>query len=220
MNHQRTQIKPGQKLDLLLTEAERQHILDDLTGLDRNLKAIIRKTAPRKPLKMTLDDLDRLSAIVAAGSKDAKSKKSKKSLELIFDKITDLLPKVVNIQSAKKPKTTSDQAAEISKWTTQMLAVVEQLKIKNKVVDTIVADKLDRNILAAMPSVSGRIGDKLDRDHALFTVAEVCGMTKTIAKELPGAGIQRQLGLLMVARTLMNGLQQWIAEMSEAKLGK
>lgn len=45
-------------------------------------------------------------------------------------------------------------------------------------------------------------------------------MATAVAEELPVATTQQQVGLLMVAKGLMDSLQQWIRENAEAKQGK
>jgi len=227
MNKQRTQISPGQKLDLVLTETERQHILDDLTFLDADLEAIVRKTASGQPIQMTLDDLDQLAVCVAADANHTKSKKLEKALDRIFGKITALLdkytdepPKTLKIEDARKDKMIADQAVFIAEWTAQVLVAAGQMKLKTKVVDTFVPGKLERVVLSTLPTVSAKVRTKMSKGGTDFTVAEVCGMTMAVAEDLPAATPQEQMGLIMVAKTLMDSLQSWIAREGEAKLRK
>jgi len=220
MKNHRTQIKPGQKIDLDLTEAERQHILDDLSYLDAELEAIVQKTTPGQPIKMTLDDLDQLSGCVAAEANHTTNKKLGKDLDRIFGKITELLdkytdeppPKTLKIEDVKKAKMISDQAAHIAEWVAQVLAVAEQWRIKTKVVDMFVPGKLERTVLSTLPAVSANVRNKVSRGEIRFTAVEVAGMAMAVAEELPESSPQQQIGLLMVAKTLMDSLQRWITE--------
>jgi Plasmid pRiA4b ORF-3-like protein len=110
MTH-RIYLKPGEKVDLDLTDAER-NALEDLTCLDTDLEVTVRKTPSGEPVKMTLDDLDQLSGWVAAEANHTKNKKLERTLDRIFDKIDRLLgtytenepPKSLKIENAKKAK--------------------------------------------------------------------------------------------------------------------
>ena len=113
-----------------------------------------------------------------------------------------------------------EQAVFVAEWVAKVLTVAEQLRLKTKVVDTFVPEKLERTVLATLPTVPAKVRNKMNRGETAFTAAEVCGMALAVAEELPEAGPQEQVGLLMVARTLMDGLQTWIADTGEAKLAK
>jgi hypothetical protein len=45
-----------------------------------------------------------------------------------------------------------------------------------------------------------------------FTLAEVGGMLMAVAEELCGASAPQQLGMLMVAKSLMTALQDWVGD--------
>lgn len=113
----------------------------------------------------------------------------------------------------------ADQAVRIADWTAQVLAAADQLKIKTKVVDTFVPGKLERTVLSILHTVTPKVRNKMTKGGTNFTAAEVAGMAMAVAEDLPDATPQEQVGLLMVAKTLMDSLQQWIAKEGEAKLG-
>lgn len=91
MPPKRTVIKPGQKLELDLTSAERKAILEDLTLLPPEYEAQLKKVHPEQPLLLTLDDLEDFSGYVAAESNHTSNKKLRKVLDAAFEKMTDLL---------------------------------------------------------------------------------------------------------------------------------
>lgn len=113
----------------------------------------------------------------------------------------------------------ADQAVFIAEWTGQVLAVAENLKLKANVVDTFVPGKLERVVLSTLHTITPKVRNKMDRGETSFTAAEVCGMTMAVAEDLPAATPQEQIGLIMVAKTLMDSLQSWIGREGEAKLG-
>lgn len=113
-----------------------------------------------------------------------------------------------------------EQAVFVAEWVAKVLTVAEQLRLKTKVVDTFVPEKLERTVLATLPTVPAKVRNKMSRGETAFTAAEMCGMALAVAEELPEAGPQEQVELLLVAKTLMDGLQTWIADTGEAKLAK
>lgn len=64
----RTVIKPGQKLEVDLTPAERKSILENRTLLPPEYEAMLKKVHPEQALLLTLDDLEDFSGYVAAES--------------------------------------------------------------------------------------------------------------------------------------------------------
>lgn len=158
-------IEPGQKIELKLTEAERQNVLDDLNYLEPELEAIVRSTSAGEPIMLTLDDLDQLGECVAAEANHTKSRKLRKSLDGIYGKITVLLDKYadappskpLSVEEAKKDTLIAEQAAQITQWLAQAAALGEQLRIKTKVVTTFVPGTLDRAVLSNLPAVATKV---------------------------------------------------------------
>ena len=62
---QRKQIKPGEKVGLKLTAAERKLILNDLMCVEEDHIQAIQDTPPGKPVQFTLDELDDLGGCIA-----------------------------------------------------------------------------------------------------------------------------------------------------------
>jgi hypothetical protein len=84
-------IKPGEKLPLKLTEAQRILVLDGLTCLDPAYEAVIRDTPTGKSVMMTLDDLDDFGGYLAAEANHTKDRKLRAKLDTIFNKVERLL---------------------------------------------------------------------------------------------------------------------------------
>ena len=93
VHRKRTSIKPGQKLELDLTPAERKSILENLTLLPLEYEAMLKKVHPERPLLLTLDDLEDFSGYVVAESNHTTNKKLRKVLDSAFEKMTALLDK-------------------------------------------------------------------------------------------------------------------------------
>jgi hypothetical protein len=221
-------IEPGQSVELILTITEYKHLREDLSYLDPELDAVLRTATPGQPIRMTLDDLDQLSGCVAAEANHTKDKKLAKNLDRIIGKITDLLDRytddeplgTLSIEDAQKAKVISDQAVFIAEWAAKALAAAEQLRIKSKVVDTFVAARLERVVLSSLSTLPKRLQRKLEQAEVMFTVEEVACMTMAVAEALPEAKSQQQIGLLLVAKTLMDSLQRWIAQIANPKKPK
>ena len=84
-------IRPGEKLGLTLTQAQRSLLLDHLILIPEEVERAIRSTPPAEPLMFTLDDLDDLAGHVAAAANHAGSKSLESRLDTIYRKICRLL---------------------------------------------------------------------------------------------------------------------------------
>jgi hypothetical protein len=120
--------------------------------------------------------------------------------------------------SPEAAKIMADQSARIAEWTAQVLAVAEQMRLKSKVVDTFKPGKLERTILSVLHTVTPKVRTKMSKGETQFTAAEVAGMAMAVAEDLPEATSQEQVGLMMVAKSLTDSLQQWISREGEAIL--
>ena len=67
-------IRPGEKLPIKLTLAERTLVLDGLTCLDQEIEQVVRDTPSGQPVMMTLDDLDDFGGYVAAEANHCEDK--------------------------------------------------------------------------------------------------------------------------------------------------
>lgn len=228
----RTFIKPGQKLELDLTPAERKTILDHLLCLPPEYESLLKKTRPEEPLLLTLDDLEDLSGYVAAEANHTSNKKVGKILDSAFtkmesmlDRFTDEEPVVTRPTAATRPKkptkksvaaqkafeqwreTSADQAAFLVAWASTFLRQAEQKKHQHETLASFVPNELDRVVLSTLPGVEPKIQKRFAAGKTEFTRAELCGMVMAIATELVKAPAHRQVGLMMVAMTIMAAMQ-------------
>ena len=60
------QMKPGEKVGLTLTHAERMLLLNAMHGLTDKIRDVMRATPTAQPVMLTLDNLDDLEGLVAA----------------------------------------------------------------------------------------------------------------------------------------------------------
>ena len=81
------QMKPGEKVGLTLTHAERTLLLNALHGLTEEIRDVIRATPTAQPVMLMLDDLDDLEGHVTAEANQTKDKKLRQRLDAISEKI-------------------------------------------------------------------------------------------------------------------------------------
>ena len=229
MPPKRTVIKPGQKLELDLTPAERKTILESLTLLPPEYEAMLKKVHPEQPLLLTLDDLEDFSGYVAAESNHTTNKKLQKVLDSAFEKMTDLLDAFTDEEppakkttkktltakreEAERQNVISEQAAFLATWAAAVLRAAEQRKAKNEVLKTFTPGGLEQVVLTTIDGVTPAVCKRLASGKKEFTLAEVGGMLMAVAGELCVAPVQQQVGMLMVAKTLMNAMQDWVGDM-------
>ena len=211
-------IQPGEKVPIKLTAAERKMALEDLMCLDEDYEQIIQDTPTGKPVMMTLDDLDDFGGYIAAESNHCDDKKKQKKLDAIFQKVQDLLEKYTDddpqqtfkIDDARKEKVISDQAVQIADFAAKSLIAAEQLRIKTKSLDNFWLAPGQRDVLLLVPGISKTIKNKLAKDNASFTVSEVGSMTMALAEDLLDGEAQKQIAVLLLAKHLMDRLQEEI----------
>jgi hypothetical protein len=224
----RKQIQPGETVPLKLTVTERKLVLEDLMCLDQDYEEIVRGTPTSKPVMMTLDDLDDFGGYIAAEANHCNDKKKQKKLDAVFQKVQDLLgkytdeepPQIVNIEDARKEKVISDQTVQIAEFAAKALVAAEQLRIKMKPLEDFWLAPGQRDLLLLVPGLSKSIKNKLAKDKSSFTVVEVASMTMALAVDLLDGGARKQIALLLVAKHLMDRLQEGIIGLAEPKAGK
>ena len=81
------QMKPGEKVGLTLTQAERTLLLNAMHGLTEEIRDVMRATPTAQPVMLTLDNLDDLEGHVTAEAKQTKDKKLRQRLDAISEKI-------------------------------------------------------------------------------------------------------------------------------------
>ena len=215
-------IQPAAKVPLKLTATERKLVLEDLMCLDEDYERIIQGTPSGKPVMMTPDDLDDLGGYIAAEANHCDDKKKEKKLDAVFEKIQDLLgkdtdeepPQTLKIEDARKDKVIPDQAVQIAEFAAKALVAAEQLRIKTKPLEDFWLAPGQQEVLLLIPGLSKTIKNKLVKEKSL-TVAEVASMTMALAEDLSEGEAKKQVALLLVAKHLMDRLQEGIMAKAE-----
>src|SRR4051794_40068746 len=99
------QIKPGEKVGLKLTPAERMLLLNALHGLTDQIRDVLRATPTTRPVMLTLDDLDALEGHVAAEANHTKDHKLRQRLDAISEKIQEHLNRHDEPEESESPTT-------------------------------------------------------------------------------------------------------------------
>ena len=86
----RKQTNPEEKFGLILSEAERKLILDEVLCLDGEYEEVIRSTPTAEPIMLTLGQWDDFGGYIAAEANHAEDKKHQRKLDAIFSKIEKL----------------------------------------------------------------------------------------------------------------------------------
>ena len=120
----KVRIKPGEKLGLDLSAAERETVLNHLVCLDIELEEAVRTTADDAPVKLTLDELEDLHGHCAAEANHTSDKKLKKALGGVLRKIESLLDRFTDDQNA--PAT---PAPDLAQWVSFTLNIARQTKV-------------------------------------------------------------------------------------------
>jgi hypothetical protein len=221
------QIQPGEKVTLKVTATERKLVLEGLMCLDQEYEQIIRDTPPGKPVMLTLDDLEDFSGYIAAEANHCDDRKKHKKLDTVFEKILSVMdrytdeepPQNLKIEDARKEEVISDQTVQIAEFATKALVAAKQLQIKTKPLDNFWLAPGQRDVLLLIPGVSKSIKNKLAKEKPL-TVAEVASMTMALAEDLPEGEPQQQVALLLVAKHVMDRLQEEIMAKAEPTVKK
>lgn len=229
MPRKRISIKPGRKLELDLTPVERRAVLKDMIALPSDYRDMVANLHPEQPLLLTLDELDDFSGYVAAEANHAKSKKVRTILDTLFEKMTTLLDRFTDGEpptskttrkavaaerdEAERQQAMSDQAAFLATWAAGVLRAAEHTSAKDRVLKTFIPGDLERVVLTTIDDVSPAVRRRLAAGEDRFTLAEVSGMLIAVAGELCVAVPQQQVGMLMVARSLMTAMQGWMEEL-------
>ena len=112
-------------------------------------------------------------------------------------------------EEADLQKKISDQAAFLATWAAGVLQAADKKRAKNRVLVGFSPGKLGRAALTSIEDVTPEVRKRLESGKEDFTLAEVGGILMAVASELCVAPEQQQVALLMVARSLMDALQEW-----------
>ena len=211
-----------------ITAAEWKVILDNVMCLDDNYAQIISDTPVEQPVQFTLDEWDDFSGYIAAAVNHTEDKKLAKKLDALFNKVQTLLdthtdkepPKIVKIEDARTTKVLSDQSVNIAEWAAKMLGVADKLGIKNHPLEQFSLSPAHRELLRLVPGVPKAIKGKLSKKKPSFTVAEVADMTMALAENLLDSDARKQVAVLVVAKHLMDHLQEEVVEQAKLNEGK
>lgn len=127
---------------------------------------------------------------------------------------------VAHVHDAQGADQLSDHAVQIAEWAAKALVVAEHLGIKKAPLEHFWLAPAQRDVLLSVPPLSKTIRVKVAKNGSTFTVAEVASMTMALAEVLPETEGQKQLGMLLVARHLLERLQDGIVGPAEPKPGK
>lgn len=214
----------SKKHDLPLGEAERKLILNQVSGLDQSVEALLRDTPLDQPIKMTLEGFDELAELIALKASETKSKKLEKNLDLILDKINNLIEDndpacaTLRIKETEKSKAIEQSAVQLATWVAQALAVAESIGAKNKPLPDFWLAPIHRDLLLSLRGISRSNKTKLGQEPYSFSVAQVASMTMALAEELVEAKSERQISLMLLATHLMDRLNVGIGIAGEAQM--
>ena len=107
----------------------------------------------------------------------------------------------------KKPKLLADQAVALAEYAARALVAAEQLRIKGRPVEGLRLLEGERAALTVLPNLPPKCKKTLANPDAALTVAEVAAVTMAAAEALPDAEPKQQVGLLLIAKKLMDSLQ-------------
>jgi hypothetical protein len=109
-----------------------------------------------------------------------------------------------------KAKLTAEQAAALADWAAKAIVAAEQLGIKKTPVEHFWLSPAQREVLRLVPGLATTIKNKLGENTSCFTVAEVATMTMALAEDLLASDAKKQLAHLLVAKHLMERLEEQI----------
>ena len=132
----------------------------------------------------------------------------------------DESPQTVNSAAAKKAQVLAKNAVQLAEFAATALIAAEQLGIKTKPLEHFTLSPAQREVLLTVPDISKPIKNKLAKDKASFTVAEVASMTMALAEVSIEGDPRKQIAILLVAKHLTDHLQAGISGLGEAKLSK
>ncbi len=119
----------------------------------------------------------------------------------------------------KKHPTKAQQAVALAEFAATALVAAEHLRIKTKAVKQFPLDQDERGTVADLPALAVKIKKKLAMKGSSFTVAEVASMVMAVADAFLDAEPKQQIVLLLIAKKLMDCLQENVV-MPKAKKAK
>jgi hypothetical protein len=132
----------------------------------------------------------------------------------------DKPPKTLKIESARTAKLVSDNAVQIAEFAATALVAAEALGIKTKRLGDFWLAPAQRGVLLTVPDISKVLRAKLMKEKPSVSVAEVASMTMMVAEASIEAEAESQIALVLVAKHLIERLEDGIAGAAEPKSKK
>ena len=129
-------------------------------------------------------------------------------------------PRTVKFDAAKKAQVLAKNAVQLAEFAATALIAAESLGIKTKPLEHFTLSPAQREVLLSIPDISKPIKNKLAKEKASFTVAEVASMTMALAEVSIDDDPRKQIAVLLVAKHLTDRLQAGISGLGEEKLRK
>ncbi len=217
-------VKPNEKIGLKLTTAERELVLESVMCLDGDYEEVLRKTPTGKPVMMTLDEFEDFGGYIAFEANHTADKKLQRKLDAVCQKIERILethtdeeePTTLKIGEAERARTTADQAAKLAEWAAMVLVTAELTRIENNPVGRFPSNNGGLAALATLSGIAPELKKKLANQDAELTIAEVASLTKSLGKSFADAEPKQQAALPMLAKSLMDCLQEQTAGLEKS----
>ena len=108
----------------------------------------------------------------------------------------------------KKQPAKAQQAVALAEYAAKALVAAEHLRIKTKAVKQFPLDQDERATVAHLPALPVNVKKKLAKKGSSLTVAEVASMVMAVGESFLDAEPKQQIVLLLVAKKLMDCLQE------------
>lgn len=116
-------------------------------------------------------------------------------------------PQTINFDAAKAQQL-ADQAARLADCAAKFLALAESKGLKTKPLESFWLAPAQRDVLLAIPGIPKSVKTKLRKEKESFTFAAVARLMMAVAEFLTEAEPQSQIALLLVARHLLDRLDE------------
>jgi len=223
---QRKQIKPGEKVGLKLTAAERRVIVNDVTCVDQDYVQTIQGTPPGKPVHFTLDELDDLGGYIAAEANHTTDRALEKTLDGVFEKIQSLLGQYTDEEPtpalrvfSPSGNTNRKEAARLAEYAAGVLAMADRKEpeggpqlIRTQAVK-VKFTKPQRTTILELTSVKESLRTLLDvesKGPRVFnlTVNDLASLCFAISEATLEAEGKDKVKLLSLAERVLDGLRR------------
>ncbi len=233
-------IKPGETIDLELTESERSLLLNEPVFAE--VEDLIRSSPPGEPIKITLPELDFLCDCVGAAASDFKKKKTqKKILDGIDRKCSALAegftdggaPSMMGPGGALSldgpddklnAKFMAEQMAKLRDWLDDTEECAREWRITTKPVKDFWLAPAQRDVLLQLPECPWLLRRQAKKKNPTFTVLELLDSMRALVLQMPRLTAQLQMAALLVAKHLaerlfdgMSGYVEAIEKKAEAE---